>query len=119
MTETNSAYFEARFNKLEAQIDLLFEKLGNLTPEQEISDFNNQLLTITEAAKFLSLAKQTLYGLVQRRAIPVCKQGKRLYFPKDELTEWIRAGRKKTRSEIQAEAAVYVGAKRKRQLATA
>ena len=62
------------------------------------------LLNIQEAADFLRLSVPTLYGKVSARLIPFSKPGKRLYFSKAELTEWIKQGRKKTRAEITQEA---------------
>ena len=59
-----------------------------------------QTLTIKEAASFLSLSVPTIYGLVQKAIIPVSKPGKRLYFLKSELIEWIKEGRRKTIDEI-------------------
>jgi excisionase family DNA binding protein len=55
----------------------------------------DQLLTIQQAAEFLSLSVPTLYGYVSRKAIPFYKRSKRLYFSKQELTDWVKAGRKK------------------------
>lgn len=77
---------------------LLQEQSHNLKPESE------QLLTVQQTADFLNLSVPTIYGYVQRQEIPVNKRAKRLYFSKGELTEWIKAGRKKTVSEIEAEA---------------
>ena len=67
-----------------------------------------QLLTIKQAAELLSLSVPTIYGLVQRAAIPVSKRRKRLYFSRQELTEWIKAGRKLTISEIESQAGSYL-----------
>ena len=60
----------------------------------------NQVLTVDEAASFLKLAKQTVYQLVSARDIPFSKKGKRLYFQRRELEQWIAEGRKRTRKEI-------------------
>lgn len=66
------------------------QKQGNTTqPEPE------QLLTVQQAAELLNLSVPTLYGYTQRAEIPVCKRGKRLYFSKQSLFEWIKDGRKK------------------------
>jgi len=40
--------------------------------------------------------------------IPVCKRGKRLYFSKQSLFEWIKDGRKKTLAETASEAETYL-----------
>lgn len=65
-------------------------------------------LSISEAAEFLSLAKSTLYIKVCRMEIPVHKRGKRLYFEKGELNQWIKSSRRKTGEELQIEADQYL-----------
>ena len=65
-------------------------------------------MTIGEAATFAHLSKATFYGLVSRSEVPCMKKGKRLYFSRQELTEWIKAGRKKTLSEIAADTDSYL-----------
>jgi excisionase family DNA binding protein len=72
------------------------------------------LLTITEAAGMLSLAKPTIYGLVCQSKIPCMKRGKKLYFSRKELTEWIKQGKKKTIAEMQKDADTYLATKKKR-----
>jgi hypothetical protein len=61
------------------------------------------LLTISEASNLLNLAKASIYNLV-------CKK---LYFSRQELTEWIKQGKKKTINEMQEEADNFL-AKKKR-----
>jgi len=56
----------------------------------------------------LNLSVPTLYGYTQRAEIPVCKRGKRLYFSKQSLFEWIKDGRKKTLAETASEAETYL-----------
>lgn len=80
------------------------------TPQSEA----DRLFTIQQAAEFLNLSVPTLYTKVHNAEIPVCKKSKRLYFSKQELTDWVKAGRKKTTSEIAAEAEQYVNDKKKR-----
>ncbi|PLX08542.1 MAG: DNA-binding protein [Marinilabiliales bacterium] len=66
----------------------------------------DNLLTIDQAAKFLNLAKQSIYGKVSRNEIPVLKPAgtKRLYFSKADLLVYLKSGRQKTRDEIKADA---------------
>jgi len=90
------------FDKLETIERLLISQNNNPQPEED------KLLTIREAAEILHLSVPTVYGLVQRSEVPVCKRGKRLYFSKQELIGWIMSGRKKTNSEINAEADDYI-----------
>lgn len=94
------------YNKLNSIEALLLEKSNEPTTEQD------QFFTIQEAGAFLNLSVPTLYGFTQRAEIPVCKRGKRLYFSKLSLTDWIKQGRKKTISETAIEAASFMNKKK-------
>ena len=67
-----------------------------------------QLLTIQEAAEFLSLTVPTMYSKVSKGELPVMKRSKRLYFSRTELMEYVKAGRKKSNAEIEQEAKAYL-----------
>lgn len=82
------------------------------TPVNPSDENESDFLTIEQAAIFVNLAKATIYALCSMGKIPVLKKGKRLYFVKTELTEWLRSGRKKTNDEIELEAINYVNGKR-------
>jgi excisionase family DNA binding protein len=109
---------ELTFDKLPEAVAQLYSKLSNiekllqdqLQTSQHESD---QLLTIKEAAEFLNLSVPTLYGYIHRQAIPASKRAGRLYFSKQELIDWVKAGRKKTTTEISAEAEKRTQPKRK------
>lgn len=73
---------------------------NNAKEEKEIDD---NLLTIQDASKLLKLSVATIYSKVCRNELPVSKKGKRLYFLKSELLDWIKSGRIKTIAEIQKE----------------
>ena len=72
-----------------------------------------ELMTVKEAAKFTGLAVTTLYEKTSKRTIPHFKKGKRLYFRRTELEEWIVTGRVKTQEELEAEAAEHLFKMRK------
>ncbi|MEP6465849.1 MAG: helix-turn-helix domain-containing protein [Parafilimonas sp.] len=80
---------------------------------QTVAKDIDELLSIQQAADLIKLSVATIYGLVSRSEIPVSKKGKRLYFSQQELTEWIKAGRKKTIAETAAEATNYIKSKAK------
>jgi excisionase family DNA binding protein len=98
------------FEQLPTAVSQLSNKLDRieklLLSKTSLEQDQNELLTIDEAAKFLNLAKQSIYGKVSRNEIPVLKPAgtKRLYFSKSDLLEYLQAGRIKTRDEIKADA---------------
>lgn len=100
------------FDQLPEAVTKMQEKLDNieqlLLQRQEQSPEQEELMPITKAAKFLDLAVPTVYSKVCRKEIPVNKRGKRLYFYRSELTEWIKSGRKKTADEISKEAVLHL-----------
>lgn len=61
-------------------------------------------LDIQEAARFLNLAIPTMYSLVHKRKIIFMKRGKKLYFYKKDLHDYLNAGRVKTHKEIDRDA---------------
>ena len=80
------------------------------TPPQTVepTDQPEQLLTIQEAAEFLSLTVPTMYSKVSKGELPVMKRSKRLYFSRTELLEYLKDGRKKSNAEIEQEAKAYL-----------
>jgi excisionase family DNA binding protein len=76
--------------------------------EQPPTHQPEQLLTIQEAAEFLSLTVPTMYSKVSKGELPVMKRSKRLYFSRAELLEYLKDGRKKSNAEIEQEAKAYL-----------
>lgn len=82
---------------------------------QKITDtvsFSEELLNVEEAAQFLKLSIPTIYSKVSRKELPVMKRGKRLYFSKSELFEYVKAGHMKTITDIDTEAERYLSNKK-------
>jgi excisionase family DNA binding protein len=92
--------------ELETLIESSIKKVLSMQVHEQQE--NEQLLTIQQAGEVLNLSVPTLYGYVQRAEIPVCKRGKRLYFSRQELLQWVKAGRKKTLTETANEAEAYL-----------
>jgi len=89
--------------------------LKEIPPQEFVpTEQSEQLFTIQEAAKFLSLTVPTIYSKVSKGELPVMKRSKRLYFSRTELLEYLKAGRKKTLAEIASEAETYLSDKIKR-----
>ena len=53
----------------------------------------SSVLDLAEAAKYLKLSKPTMYGMTSKRILPHYKQGRHLYFRKEELDQWINNGK--------------------------
>jgi len=97
-----------KFEDLPDILGALYLRIENI--ERILKDYNkqdkvidNDLLSVNEASILLKLSVATIYSKVCRNEIPVNKQGKRLYFYRTELLNWIKSGRIKTISEIQRE----------------
>jgi excisionase family DNA binding protein len=79
-------------------------KTQSATPSVSEKD----IMTVEEAAKFLNLAKQTLYGMTSRNDIPFLKRRRKIYFSQLDLERWLLEGKQKTRAEIQAEVTEFI-----------
>jgi excisionase family DNA binding protein len=77
-----------KISSLERKVDALL----NVSSEAKEETAHDEPLTVREAADYLKLSTSTLYGLTSRKEIPFMKRGKRLYFKKEDLREWIEAG---------------------------
>jgi len=95
---------EARLSSIENLILDLKHKPTKFEPTEQ----PEQLLTIQEAAEFLSLSVPTIYSKVSKGELPVMKRSKRLYFSRIELLEYLKDGRKKSNAEIEQEAEAYL-----------
>src|SRR6187549_1719192 len=89
-----------RLNTIEA----LINNLSN--PESEGTEIV-QVLNFDQASNYLSLSKSTLYKMTSERNIPHFKRGKRVYFKRNELENWLTEVRVMTRDDIEKQAATY------------
>lgn len=92
---------EARLSNIET----LILDLKHQPKEVEPTAAPDQLLTVDEVSELLHLSKPTIYSKHSKGELPgVCKRGKRLYFQRDIIISWIKEGRQKSNSEVEAEA---------------
>lgn len=102
------------FDQLPKAVTMLAKEVSELKrlliekQEQPPTEQPEQLLTVQEAAQFLSLTVPTIYSKVSKRELPVMKRSKRLYFSSTELMEYIKKGRKKSIAEIELDAEAYL-----------
>ena len=80
--------------------------------EKHVLDQNlimKEVLNFAEAAKYLELSHSHLYKLTSAGSIPFYKpNGKKLYFNRAELNEWLLRNRNSTNDEIERQAADYL-----------
>lgn len=91
------APIESRLSQLQQQ-----QQPAPKQPEAE------QLLTAEQAAELLHLKVRTVYLLKRLGHLPSCKRGKRLYFSRTELLNWVKQSRTRTAAEIEAAADNYL-----------
>jgi excisionase family DNA binding protein len=90
--------------------NLILDKLteiANKLDEQNI--LQKTVLNLSEAAKYLDISESHLYKLTSTRQIPhFCPQGKKLYFRREELDQWLQRNRQSSSDEIDREATNYL-----------
>ncbi len=59
------------------------------------------LMTVPELMEYLSLARQTIYQLVNKREIPFKKPTGKLWFDKQEIDDWIDASSVLTNNQVE------------------
>ena len=66
-------------------------------------------LTFKEAAEFLDFSRSYLYRLTSQGRIPCYKpEGKRVYFDRAELVNWLKRNRIRPQEETEEKAASYI-----------
>ena len=72
------------------------------------------LMTTTEAARYLGLKPSYLYKMMMRRAIPYYKPGGKLcFFAREGLDAWMKRVRVQSQDEIDSEASRYLVSREK------
>ena len=98
--------------QLDSLIQNAVRKVISENPTAEHPPETDELLTVQDTAKFLSLSVPTVYGLISKGELPVMKRSKRCYFSKVELINYLKQGRKKTLAETASEAEQYCKTKK-------
>ena len=94
----------------EEELEALLKKVLNdvLTPllikgDNGVIKSESEIMNLKQASEFMGLAPQTLYGYTSKRTIPHYKKGKKIYFKREELMEWLTQNKRKTTNELLAE----------------
>jgi excisionase family DNA binding protein len=85
------------------QENLILDKLteiANKLDEQNL--LQKTVLNFNDACKHLDVSPSHLYKLTSSRQIPhFCPQGKKLYFKREELDQWLQRNRQSTNQEVE------------------
>ena len=64
-------------------------------------EINKNILTVDEVVNYTGFSQKQIYKLTSTRAIPHYKpSGRKLFFKKDEIDEWISRGRVDTLDDL-------------------
>ena len=81
--------------------NIILEKLNEIANKlDEQNLLQKTVLNFNEACKFLDVSPSHLYKLTSARQVPhFCPQGKKLYFKREELSQWLLRNRQSTKAE--------------------
>ena len=83
------------------------DRIEGMLNKQSI--MQKEILNFNETCSYLDVSASHLYKLTSSRQIPhFCPQGKRLYFNRLELDNWLQRNRKSTSDEIDQAATDYL-----------
>ncbi len=79
----------------------------------EIFQAGREILNLKQCMAFTGFSRGFLYKMTSQRTIPHYKKGKLLLFKKSEITEWLLAGKVKTKEEEEKEVEKIVSNKKR------
>ena len=97
-------------SEINAKVDKLLTLYENIKGFETNPD---EVFNIVQAAKYLNLSVFALRGKIQRGDIPFTKDGRRIFFVKSVLKEWVKNGTKKTARQLEMEAENYLSNRKK------
>jgi excisionase family DNA binding protein len=83
------------------------DRIEKLLTEQQI--MQKQVLNFKETCAYLELSQSHLYKLTSTSAVPHYKpNGKKIYFQREELDNWLLRNRTDSQDEVEQQAADYL-----------
>ena len=112
--ETPTPTFEQTQRDVAESKKILNELIALLIDKKEPQLESDKWFDLNELVQYdpEKRSKPTFYGYVSNRLVPFHKRGKKLIFLKSEIDQWLKAGRVKTDSEIEADADTYLSNKK-------
>lgn len=83
------------------------DKIERLLESQNL--VRKSILNFSETCQYLELSQSHLYKLTSTGAVPHYKpNGKKIYFKREELDEWLLRNRSLTQEEVETQAATFI-----------
>ncbi|WP_395044747.1 helix-turn-helix domain-containing protein [Flavobacterium sp.] len=98
---------ENPFELILERLDRIEKAIAALNATNPIQ-INNTPMDIKDLSEYIKLSVSGIYKLTSTSEIPHYKRGKRLYFKKVDIDEWIFSNRIKTGVDIEKEAMEYI-----------
>ena len=103
MTQQNPVQKDTQLHRQVAELQKRVDVL------EDILDSSKEVLTVEEAAKFMGMARSSLYKMMCEQSIPFYRpNGKMIYFEKADILSWIRRNRVYTQEEIDDAARIHM-----------
>ncbi|MBU0695988.1 MAG: helix-turn-helix domain-containing protein [Bacteroidetes bacterium] len=97
---------------MENPFELILKKLDRierlLSGYNEIADGTGIVLNVKQTAEYTNLSVSRIYKFTSLRLIPHYKNGKKLYFKKNDLDEWLTRTKVETKEDIEKKAINYI-----------
>ena len=84
--------FEFLYNRIDHLEKLIVQLIQGQSYMGTEDKLEPEFLTVREAADFLHISPSTIYSLRSQNKIPFMQQGRRLYFTKENLRQWLEEG---------------------------
>ncbi len=83
------------------------KELRKLINDQNL--LKKDVLNFSEACQYIDISESHMYKLTSRKQIPhFCPQGKKLYFNRHEMDNWLQQNRQITNDDIDKQATDYL-----------
>ena len=92
-----------RLDSIEKLLNELSKNANNFNHQKE----TDEIMTVEQLSDYLTIARQTIYEKCSKKEIPYFKAGKRLYFKKSVINDWINSGRRYTTDKLMQQAAEW------------
>lgn len=80
-------------------------KIKTLKMQEEKYWFLKPILSFKEGCRYCSLSESRMYAHTSKRNVPHYKpEGKRIYFKREELDEWLLSNKRYTNEELERQA---------------